>query len=244
MSPSIVTALKLSATPRASRRCNTGAAIGASVNTKASMVAMSGAIMPAPLAMPQIVTVASPSFAVAAAPFGKVSVVMMALAAACQPAGPGVGNERVHHAVEGMGVERLADDAGRSQKHFAGLAASRFRRARGGLFRRLPAAAAGERVGVAGIDYEYAGCRPASLSRHQSTGADGHFDRVNRPATAVSLSSSASSTSVRPLIADSRRAGRKAHAGDLRHVRKTSRRERRYRWRYHGCHGGSSIKES
>ena len=47
-----------------SSACRTGAAIGASVTTKESIVAMSGAIMPAPLAMPLMVTVASPSVAV------------------------------------------------------------------------------------------------------------------------------------------------------------------------------------
>src|SRR4029077_7932882 len=35
------------------------------------------------------------------------------------------------------------------------------------------------------------------LSRHHSTGADGHFDLVNTPATVVPGSSTASSTSVR-----------------------------------------------
>src|SRR5262245_39193249 len=35
-------------------------------------------------------------------------------------------------------------------------------------------------------------------ARHQSTGAEGHFDFVSTPATVVPLSSSASSTSVRP----------------------------------------------
>ncbi len=44
-----------------SSACSTGAAIGASVKTKDSIVAMSGAIMPAPLAMPLMVTVAPPS---------------------------------------------------------------------------------------------------------------------------------------------------------------------------------------
>src|SRR5262252_1764908 len=38
---------------------------------------------------------------------------------------------------------------------------------------------------------------PAILARHHSTGADGHFERVNTPATAVPLSKQASSTSVR-----------------------------------------------
>src|ERR1700746_886107 len=35
-------------------------------------------------------------------------------------------------------------------------------------------------------------------ARHQSTGADGHFDRVKTPATLVPCSNSANSTSVRP----------------------------------------------
>ena len=51
------------------------------------MVAMSGAIMPAPLAMPLMVTLALPSFTVAVATLGKVSVVMIALAAAIQSPG-------------------------------------------------------------------------------------------------------------------------------------------------------------
>ncbi len=39
---------------------------------------------------------------------------------------------------------------------------------------------------------------PLSCARHQSTGADGHFERVNTPAATVPLSISATSTSVRP----------------------------------------------
>ena len=35
-------------------------------------------------------------------------------------------------------------------------------------------------------------------ARHQSTGAEGHLDRVNTPATAAGRSKSASMTSVRP----------------------------------------------
>src|SRR6266571_4105823 len=38
-----------------------------------------------------------------------------------------------------------------------------------------------------------------SFSRHHSTGADGHFERVVTPATVVPSSNKASSTSVRPL---------------------------------------------
>ena len=57
-------------TPFPSSACSTDAEIGASVTTKESSVAMSGAIMPAPLAMPLIVTVASPRRTVRVAPFG------------------------------------------------------------------------------------------------------------------------------------------------------------------------------
>ncbi len=37
-----------------------------------------------------------------------------------------------------------------------------------------------------------------NCARHQSTGAEGHFDRVNTPATAAGLSNTAIITSVRP----------------------------------------------
>jgi hypothetical protein len=52
VSLSTVTELKVGPTPAESSDCSTGAGIFASVTTKDSMVAMSGAIMPAPLAMP------------------------------------------------------------------------------------------------------------------------------------------------------------------------------------------------
>ena len=62
VSLSTVIALNEPCTDFESSACSAGAAIGASVNTNESMVAMSGAIMPAPFAMPLIVTSASPSF--------------------------------------------------------------------------------------------------------------------------------------------------------------------------------------
>ena len=86
----MVTALKVSSTPLLSSDCSTPDDSGASVNTNDSMVAMSGAIMPAPLAMPLIVTLALPSLTVAVATFGKVSVVMIALAALIQSPGTAV----------------------------------------------------------------------------------------------------------------------------------------------------------
>ena len=60
-------------------------AIGASVAMNDSIVAMSGWIMPAPFAMPVIVTGTSPTVTRRDAPFGTVSVVMIADTAANQP---------------------------------------------------------------------------------------------------------------------------------------------------------------
>ena len=70
VSLSTVTALKVFSVAAESSACSTGAAIGASVATNDSIVAMSGAIMPAPLAMPLMVTSTSPSRTVAVAYFG------------------------------------------------------------------------------------------------------------------------------------------------------------------------------
>ena len=56
VSLSTVTALKLLSISGCSRPCSTGAAIGASVKMKLSIVAIAGAIMPEPLAMPEIET--------------------------------------------------------------------------------------------------------------------------------------------------------------------------------------------
>jgi len=195
----MVTALNVSSTPFFNSDCKAPAAIGASVKTKASMVAMSGAIMPAPLAMPLIVTLALPSFTVAVATFGKVSVVIMALAAfiqspgvACSASVPSTPSNLV--ASSGSPITPVE-----ARNISLGLQAS--------------ALAAIEAVSVVA-------CRPvlpvkalalpefttnaranprASLARHHSTGADGHFDLVKTPATVVPLSMIASSTSVRPL---------------------------------------------
>ena len=61
VSLSTVTALKVLAVALRKQRLQDGAAICASVATKDSIVAMSGAIMPAPLAMPLMVTSPPPS---------------------------------------------------------------------------------------------------------------------------------------------------------------------------------------
>ena len=81
VSPSTVTALKVSAVAWTSRSCSTAGVRLASVATKPSRVAMSGAIMPEPLAIPAIRTFTPSISASATVPLGKVSVVMTAPAA-------------------------------------------------------------------------------------------------------------------------------------------------------------------
>src|SRR5262249_23751938 len=75
VSPSTVTRLKVaSAASRSARRRKAGAT-AASVKRKASIVAMSGSIMPEPLAMPPTVSPRAPTRARAAATFATRSVV-------------------------------------------------------------------------------------------------------------------------------------------------------------------------
>ena len=84
VSPSTVMRLKERAAASASMRCSAAWLTAASVATKPSMVAMSGWIMPAPLAMPVTVTVLPPRLSRREHALGTVSVVMIA-AAAPQP---------------------------------------------------------------------------------------------------------------------------------------------------------------
>ncbi len=70
VSLSTVIALNEGFTPLDSNSCKTGADRFASVKTKASIVAMSGAIMPEPLAMPLILTLCPSISAVAVASLG------------------------------------------------------------------------------------------------------------------------------------------------------------------------------
>ncbi len=70
VSPSTVIALKLRATPLARSRRSKAAGSFASVATNASMVAISGAIMPEPLAMPLRTTGRPPIEVLRVAPLG------------------------------------------------------------------------------------------------------------------------------------------------------------------------------
>src|SRR5947208_5581734 len=163
------------------------------------MVAMSGAIMPAPLAKPLIVTVALPSFAVAVATLGNVSVVMIALAASSQASGPAAATRpsiTPSNALALSGspitpVEARNTSAGLQPMARAAISAVNLQAARP----VLPVNA----LALPELTTSARGFAPLRRSRHHSTGADGHFDVVKTPATVVPGANSASITSVRFL---------------------------------------------
>src|ERR1700729_719699 len=205
VSPSMVTALKVSSTPFFSSDCSAPAAIGTSVNTNASMVAISGAIMPAPLAMPLIVTLALPSFTVAVATLGKVSVVMIALAAFIHPSGaacsasvPSTPSNLVASSGSPITpVEARNTSAVPQPSALAAILAVSAVDCRPVLPVKalaLPEFTTSARANPPLDDLPLADLPPSRLARHHSTGADGHFDLVKTPATAVPLSMTASST--------------------------------------------------
>ena len=118
VSLSTVVALKLCLTPRSSMSCSSPAGSLASVNTKHSIVAMSGAIMPLPLAIPLIRTGTPPISAVRVLALGKVSVVMMPRAASSHLAGVERGVEAGQRGGEPFVRQHLADHAGAGHEHF------------------------------------------------------------------------------------------------------------------------------
>ena len=81
---STVMLLKLSSFISFNSACNTGLVIFASVNMKPSIVAIFGAIMPDPLAIPFIITFLPSINVIASLSLGNVSVVIIALAALSQ----------------------------------------------------------------------------------------------------------------------------------------------------------------
>ena len=85
MSPSTLTRLKLRPTAERSAVSRAAGVSAASVVSTASMVAMWGWIIPAPLANPRIATGRPPSARSALAVLGRVSVVRMAREAAAAP---------------------------------------------------------------------------------------------------------------------------------------------------------------
>jgi hypothetical protein len=157
----------------------------ASVKTKDSMVAMSGAIMPAPLAKPQIVTGSAPIRAMAAAPLGNVSVVMMAVAASCQAPGAALATSRsmtASNRVASSGSPITPVDArntceGLQPAALAAMSAVSLVAVRPDL----PVKA----LALPELTTRALATPALRCARHQSTGAEGHFERVKTPATVV-----------------------------------------------------------
>ena len=150
------------------------------------MVAMSGATMPEPLAIPASVTGTPWIAAVAIAPLAKVSVVMIACAAASMPSARRPAASSSTRAVIFSTAQALADHAGGGDEHLVRPAAERrCHRLRlgpdGGV-----ALAAPEHVGIAGIDQHRP--RPAVRPGSRGTTAPGWpavVERVNTPATVL-----------------------------------------------------------
>ena len=162
------------------------------------MVAMSGAIMPAPLAKPLMVMLVLPSRAVAVASLGNVSVVMMARAASTQPspcaacvrASNTPPNLRASSGSPMTPVDARKTSPGLQSTALAARSAVSLVAAR--PFLPVNALALPELT-------TRARARPGfSRARHHSTGAEGHLERVKTPATVVPGASNASITSVRP----------------------------------------------
>src|ERR1700709_1953260 len=165
------------------------------------MVAISGAIMPAPFAMPLMVTLALPSLMVLVATLGKVSVVMIALAAFIQSPGTAASASVAStpsNLVASSGSPMTPVEARNTSSTLqpAALAAIDAVKAVDCL-PLLPVKALALPEFTTSARAE--DLPPASLARHHSTGADGHFDLVKTPATVVPSSITASNTSVRPL---------------------------------------------
>src|SRR4051794_27015979 len=166
---------------------------------KDSIVAMSGAIMPAPLEMPLMVTSASPSLTVAVATFGYVSVVMMAFAASVHRSGlPSLTSpaSRWLNLVVSSGSPMTPVDARKTSpavQPAAFAAASPVSAVDSRPFCPVKALALPE------LTTSTRALPEPRFWRQKSTGAEGHFDLVNTPATAVPASNTMASRSVRPL---------------------------------------------
>ena len=123
----------------------------ASVKTNDSMVAISGAIIPEPLAIPTIETWVFPIFNLRIAAFGKVSVVIMAAAASAHFVLPRRLATSDSFARDIILRDRNADDTSRGDVNLVAPAAETLGRRRHRMLDGLVAGMAGEGVGIAGI---------------------------------------------------------------------------------------------
>ena len=202
VSLSTVTALKVRSVASESIFCSTSRSMAASVNTKPSIVAMSGAIIPEPLQNPAMVTRWPPSGSTSAAPLGKVSVVMIARAASspassCRFAFSSSSLAAIFSWGRGSPitpVEAIQTPDFGAPVALATAAASASTAST--PFLPVKALELPEFTRIACGPFTGAASRRAS---HHSTGAERVEERVNTPATAEPGASIASITSRRPL---------------------------------------------
>ena len=205
MSPSTVMQLKVASLARLTIACSSPGATAASENRIDEHRRHVGRDHPRALGEADDRHRHPASSTFATAPLGKVSVVMIARAA--RSAAPGIEFRRQlpEHRDDPLGRQRLADHPGRGDEDVASGTPSAARRRRDGRMDGRAPGAAGEGVGVPRVDQDgEARRRPApprsaaSLSSHQSTGAERVADRVNTPAIEAPASIAASITSSRP----------------------------------------------
>ena len=172
--------------------------MAASVNTKHSMVAMSGAIMPLPLASPVIRTGVPPMSAVRVLALGNVSVVIMPRAAASHPS-----SRKPACRAGRAAVMRPAGRTSPMTPVEASMTCSTGQPSNAAAAAAVAAVVSRPRCPVNTLALPAFTTRPRarpprSASRHQSIGAPGHRLRVNTPAAVVPGASSTITRSVRP----------------------------------------------
>ena len=216
VSLSTVVQLKLRAVPLASMACRAGAGMAASVNTKQSMVAMSGAIMPLPLAMPVMRTGVPPISAVRVDALGEGVRGHDAARGGFPAALRQRGVQRGQGGGDPLVRQHLADHAGAGEEDLVRAAAQQGGGGGGRGLRRLAATGAREHVGVAGIDHHAAGRaagqrRAAPVDRRARAFVAGEHARDRRTRR------QGDHHQVRPpLVADARRRGAQSHAAERR----------------------------
>ena len=204
---------------------------------------MSGAIMPAPLAMPFSTTSPPPIRTRRVAAFGNVSVVMMARAASRNRPGAASAASRPRCVAKGAGSSGSpmtpveARNTSSTRQPTAAAAASALARTASRPFMPVKALALPELTTSARAR------PPARRSRSHSTGADAQREVVNTPATTAAGSKRIRSRSVRLRVADAGLRRRQPDTRERRHVRIGGRRQRRdfapHRRQFCGC--GCSV---
>jgi len=198
VSESTVVQLKLASIPFFSSVCMAAAGNFASVQTKQSMVAMSGAIMPLPFAMPLIRTSTPPILAVRVAAFGKVSVVIMPRAAASQASSPSDAcRDGSAETSFSCGRTSPITPVDAMNTCFAGQPARSAAAAAVAMQASRPALPV-KTLALPAFTTTARALPAPSAARHQSTGAPGHLLEVNTPATVVPDASSSITRSSRP----------------------------------------------